>query len=364
MKLLAAILSLGLAWSAQAMKLEYVGEASIKTGTKFSKTEIGGLSGIAFHDGVLYALSDDKGRVNNERFYAFDLQIEKNKITLTPKKVYEITGLPLKGGKKPSLDAEGLVRQSDGSFLIASEGNNDSKPREMPRVFRVNSSGEWLEDLPLPKRFLPEATGKQTRGVQTNAAFEGLTATSDGKYIFAALERALQQDVIPNEEDGGDWVRIVKFEKGESYKVRAEYAYHVDPLMTASLPKEIFRGISEVLAISETKLLVLERGAKISPGKIWTSSVSLYLADFSKASDVSAMEKIVPDKVTAASKTKVIDFELDLKKQRKGKTVDNFEALSWGPKLADGRKSLLVMTDNNFSKTQTTELVVFAVEGE
>ncbi len=44
--------------------------------------------------------------------------------------------------------------------------------------------------------------------------------------------------------------------------------------------------------------------------------------------------------------------------------VQNFEALTWGPPLPDGRRTLLVMVDNNFSKKELTELVVFAVEGE
>lgn len=364
MKLLASCLILMLAVSAKGMKLEYLGETSIPTGTQFLKTEIGGLSGIAYHENLLYALSDDKGRINNERFYAFNLKIDKKKVSLEPKSVYEIKGLPLKDGKKPGLDPEGLIRLFDGTFLVSSEGNNDAKPREMSRIFHIDAAGKWLVDLPVPQKFLPEETGKQTKGVQNNASFEGLTASPNGLFIFAAIEKALQQDVVPNEEDNGDFIRIVKYEKGEKFKVAAEYAYKIDALRTDSLPKEIFRGVSEILAVSDTKVLVMERGAKISPKKIWTSSVAIYLADFSKATDLSGMEKIVPAKVTSATKTKLIDFEVDLKTQRKDKPVDNFEGLTWGPKLPDGRKTLLVISDNNFSKTQITELIVFAVEGE
>ncbi|MNU08786.1 hypothetical protein D3C72_2549920 [compost metagenome] len=64
-----------------------------------------------------------------------------------------------------------------------------------------------------------------------------------------------------------------------------------------------------------------------------------------------------------AEKVKILDFETELKDIRK-KSVDNFEALAWGPTLPDGKKTLLMMTDNNFNKTQKMELVVFAVEGE
>ncbi|MNT44519.1 hypothetical protein D3C72_1810490 [compost metagenome] len=68
-------------------------------------------------------------------------------------------------------------------------------------------------------------------------------------------------------------------------------------------------------------------------------------------------------KIVEVPKTKLIDFETDLKTDRKH-SVENFEALAFGPKLPDGRKTLLVMTDDNFSKTQKTQLLVFAVEGE
>ena len=75
------------------------------------------------------------------------------------------------------------------------------------------------------------------------------------------------------------------------------------------------------------------------------------------------VRKLEGAKFTGVSKKLLVDFEVDLK-GRKDKKVQNFESLSWGPKLSDGRRSLLVMSDNNFSKKEITELVVFAVEGE
>lgn len=351
--------------SAWALKLSYVGETSLAHGQKFKDTVIGGLSGLAFHEGKLFALSDDRGKVSDERFYEFSLSIVKSTVTLKPEAVYFMKDLPKTAeGKKAGLDPEGLARLPDGSFLISSEGTNDAKPRVMPRIFQVDAQGKWLVDLPMPTHFLPEEIGKQTKGIQNNLAFEGLTALPDGKTVFAAIEKALQQDVVINEEDKGDFIRIIKYTKGESYKVTAEYVYQIDPLLLTDTPKEIFRGVSEILALSDTKIVVMERGAKISPKNLWTSTVSLYLADLSKATDVSGNEKLEVKKITPATKTKLIDFEVDLKDKRAGKVVENFEALAWGPVLADGRKTLLVMSDNNFSKRQTTELLVFAVEGE
>lgn len=360
--LLLLTLTSSFAW---ALKLTYVGETAIANATKFEGTVIGGLSGLAFHEGKLFALSDDRGKFNDERFYEFQLAIDKSKVTLTPTAVHFIKDLPkTSSGKKPGLDPEGLARLPDGSFLISSEGTNDAKPRVMPRIFHVSATGKWMADLPIPSKYLPEEVGQQTKGIQNNLAFEGLTALPDGKTAFAGIEKALQQDVVISEEDKGDYIRVLKYTRGEEFKVAAEYAYQIDALALNDDPKEFFRGVSEILAVSDSKLLVLERGAKISAKKLWTSTVGIYLADFGKATDVSAMEKLDLKKITPATKIKLIDFEKDLAKLRPGKSVDNFEAVAWGPTLPDGRRTLLIMSDDNFSKKQTTELLVFAVEGE
>jgi len=40
--------------------------------------------------------------------------------------------------------------------------------------------------------------------------------------------------------------------------------------------------------------------------------------------------------------------------------LENFEAMTFGPPLADGRRTLLLLSDNNCSDTQVTALVVLA----
>lgn len=361
--LLCVLLNFKSAW---ALRLEYVGEASIPTGTKFEKATIGGLSGIVWANNTLYALSDDKGRAGEPRFFEFDFSVDQKVVNLKPKAVHYITGLPMDGDRKAGLDPEGLVRFSDGDFLISSEGNNDAKPREMPRIFRVNSAGVWKSDLPIPDKYLPESTGQQKKGIQNNAAFEGLTEFGDGKFVFTSTESALSQDFIAGEEEKGDWIRILKYEnKGQKgYQPVAEYAYRVDAFKDNQKGKEVFRGVSEILALSETKLIVLERGVRIFSKNMWAQTIGIYLVDLSKGTDVSSLNKLSDGKFTGVDKIKLIDFETDLVKERGDKVVQNFEALTWGPKLADGRKSLLVMGDNNFSKKEITELLVFAVEGE
>ncbi|MCC5698826.1 esterase-like activity of phytase family protein [Klebsiella pneumoniae] len=42
-------------------------------------------------------------------------------------------------------------------------------------------------------------------------------------------------------------------------------------------------------------------------------------------------------------------------------TVDNIEGITWGPRLPDGRRSLVLVSDDNFAPDQVTQIVVLAV---
>ena len=354
-----------IACSAHALSLQYYGETSIPTGTKFQKTTIGGLSALVYQDSTLWALSDDKGRAGDPRYYEFDLKIDKAAVTLTPKAVHFVIGLPPEGERKALLDPEGIARLPGGDLLISSEGSNDAKPRAMPRVFRVTPEGVWKSDFPIPDKYLPELTGKQTKGIQNNLAFEGLTSFANGKYVFTSTEACLAQDIVSGKEADGDFIRILKFEdKGAgNYKPVSEFVYHIDAFHDNQKGKEIMRGVSEILALSETKILVMERGVRMI-GAGWAQTVAIYLADLSKATNTLDVNKLEGAKFTIVDKVKLVDFETDLTKERGDKTIQNFEGLSWGPTLPDGRRSLLAIVDNNFSKHELTEFVVFAVEGE
>jgi hypothetical protein len=355
---------------AKAIHMSYLGETSVAHSLKFNQTTIGGLSAIIWKDGKLIALSDDKGTVGEPRFYEFDLKVEFQKakaaLQLSPNSVSFITGLPNQSQVPPFLDTEGMVRLSNGDFLISSEGNNDLKPRAMPRIFRMRSDGKWKSDITIPEKYLPEPIGQQKKGIQNNLAFEGLTEFEDGKFVFTSTEASLEQDAATSSEIGGEWIRILKYEeKGpQGYQPVAEFAYKLDLGPSSQKGTEIFRGVSEILALSNSKLLVLERGIRVTPKGSWSNTVGIYLADLSKGTDVTSLNKLADGKFIVVDKVKLIDFETDLANERSGKAVQNFEALAWGPKLPDGRRSLLVMSDNNFSKKEITELLLFAVEGD
>jgi hypothetical protein len=45
-----------------------------------------------------------------------------------------------------------------------------------------------------------------------------------------------------------------------------------------------------------------------------------------------------------------------------GIPLDNVEGLTFGPRLPDGRRSLVLVSDNNFAATQFTQFLLFALD--
>jgi hypothetical protein len=55
----------------------------------------------------------------------------------------------------------------------------------------------------------------------------------------------------------------------------------------------------------------------------------------------------------------LLDIEDDL-----GIVPDNLEGMTFGPRLPDGRPTLIMVSDNNFNAFQTTQFIALALEVE
>jgi hypothetical protein len=116
----------------------------------------------------------------------------------------------------------------------------------------------------------------------------------------------------------------------------------------------------ELLALDNNgTFLALERGFSAGVG----NTVKLYQVNTQGALDVLGHSRLVPGRRVevddellppgpfeidpAVTKTELLDIEADL-----GIEPDNLEGIALGPVLPDGRQSLIVVSDNNFSDTQ------------
>lgn len=348
----ATILLLGLAVQAKTLQLDFYGQAYVSIKQKDFKEYVGGISGLAWDGTKLIALSDDRGKLGTPRFYEMGLKIDSGKVSVTVNKVHYFHDV-IKGWV---LDLEGLALLPNGELLISSEGDNNKKPRALPHIFVASSAGAFKQDIPLPDKFLPDLIGQQKKGIENNRGFEALTVKKDGQGFYAINETPILAD--QGSDDLVRWLRIVDFAKDkENFKAVAEYPYALNRSAKNEKGPEIYRGVSEMLNINDKQVLVLERGARLTTsGMAYTAGI--YLADLTTATDSSHVPSFAKTPVAAAKKTLLADLEQVLKNQH----MENYEALSWGPPLPDGRKSLLVMSDNNFSAKEKTILLVFAVK--
>jgi len=352
-KLVAFSFALLLTATAQAksFKLELYAQTSLAPKLTLGNEKVGGLSGMFLEGTKLIAVSDDRGKLGPSRFYELDLKITAGKAELTAKKAQHLKDVPAAW----ILDLEGLAPLKNGDLLLTIEGDNNKKPRAWPHVFVTSNQGVFKSEISVPDKFLPETTGLQTKGIENNKGFEGLSVQPGGQGFFLMNEYPIMTD---QGDDSTLWLRLIEFQKDkDSFKPKSEFAYKLSKALKNSNGAELFRGVSEILSLPDGKLFVLERGARLSQRGLAYSG-ALYLVDITGAQDVSGVKNLSEGKSVSLKKELLVDFEELLKNQ----TLENFEALSLGPVLPDGRKSLLVLSDNNFSSKEKTTLLVFAIK--
>ncbi|MGB3115573.1 MAG: esterase-like activity of phytase family protein, partial [Ferruginibacter sp.] len=180
-----------------------------------------------------------------------------------------------------------------------------------------------------------------------------LSFANNYNTLFISTECPLYND---GEEAGLEkkdyWSRILKYDLATKENT-AQYAYPLDAV--AQKPKKeggfMVNGISSILALNEQELLVLERS--YSTGYEDSLVVKLYLADLKNAENIknnaSLLEKPVQKPIT---KKLLLNFST-LKIR-----IDNLEGICFGPRLKNGNKSLLVISDNNFNPLEITQLIL------
>jgi 3-phytase len=338
--------------------IDFLGEVTFPTGFQFDGTTVGGLSGIAYdyEKGVYYSISDDRSQFNPARFYTLDINLTDGKLDDGDVSFLDFTTLLDANGNpfaELSLDPEAIALTNNGTVFITSEGEASAARLTNPFINEFNlTTGRQVSSLPVPRKFLPELG---VSGIRNNLAFESLTITPNQRYLFTATENALVQDGPTASLTDESPARIIQYDLVTGQPVK-EFVYFTDPVAAEPNPTGSFstNGLVELLAIDNTgTLLALERSFSTGVG----NSIKLYQVQTQGAVDVSSLNSIdglEPD--PAVEKKLLLDFA-DL-----GITLDNIEGITLGPKLADGRQSLIVVSDNNFSATQFTQILAFAID--
>lgn len=336
--------------------IKFLGQATLPTGTKFKGTEVGGLSGITYDSrkNVYYSISDDRSQKAPARFYT--LKIDLSGGSLKKVDVVNVTTL-LKADAKPfpelSLDPEGIALTRNGKLFISSEGDVDKLIK--PFVNQFSLTGKQLQVLPIPPKFLPSAKGN--KGIRNNLAFESLTITPNQKYLFTATENALYQDGNIATITTGSPARILKYNLSTGQPIQ-EFLYVTEPIAgNAKISRFSANGLADLLAIDNTRLLSLERSFSLIKGH----TIRLYEVDLTGADDIS---KIASIKAININKIKTAQKKLLFNFNQLNIPIDNIEGLTFGQCLPNGRRSLIFVSDNNFTSLQFTQILAFSVKDE
>lgn len=351
--------------------IDFIGEVIIPTGTQFDGTEIGGLSSISYDRNrqVYYTISDDQGNRTDAdgeptgdpvRYYTVAVDLADGTLDEGDIDFLDTTELLERGreGFAPGgLDPEGLVVRGD-SLYISSEGNIFADPIIDPFIRRYNLRGQVADRLRIPDHYLPNGVD---HGVRFNLAFESLNLTPDRRTLITAAEGALFQDGPASTFDNGSLARILEYRVGRPNAVR-EYAYEVDAWAE---PSDIFgvNGIVEVLPIDNAgTMLVMERSFSVggSLGGGTANVVSIYEISTKGATNTLRTDALYEDgepvDLTPVSKRLLFSFD-DLETP-----IDNIEGMTFGPTLPDGRRTVVIVSDNNFSAGQFTQFMALAVD--
>ena len=334
-------------------KITFLGEVNFPTGLKFKNTEVGGLSGITYNQDkqIYYAISDDRSRKAAARFYTLKIDLDINKISEETVTFIDVTTL-LNENSQPfpslSIDTEGIALTGE-SLFISSEG--DRKRQIQPFIREFSLAGKQLQNLPIPKKFLIQAES----GIRNNLALENLTITPNKKYLFTATENALIQDGVKANVSTGSPCRILQYDliKGKPEK---EFLYITEPITSKSNNSGVLKinGLVELMALDDTHLLSLERSFSLDTGNV----IKLFQVDLSNADNIQKINSLNTHltPISPAQKELLLDLSnLEL-------ISDNIEGMTFGPRLADGRRSLILVSDNNFNPLQLTQFLIFSTK--
>ncbi|MGP6173512.1 esterase-like activity of phytase family protein [Corynebacterium sp. A21] len=333
---------------------EYLGYLDLSEATwetdldeRLAAAPLGGLSGIEHVAGSHYiAISDDPAQRGPARAYHLDITFDEqgavSAATITD--IIELTDAQGQPFAELAVDPESLRVLPDGNLLWTTEGFAREGDFRAPQVVISDPTGRAIDELAVPAHHTPDA--ELTTGIRHNNANEGLTLSADGLTAITLNEGALQQDGPANTEEEGATVRLTTFDLATGNPT-AEYAVEVGP----KYPGATDRGMAEILAVGDGSFIVLERGFIPEEG----NRAELYRITLDGATDILDTPALTGEETPA---TKELLFSFDDNAEH----PENVEGLAWGPQLEDGRRSLLVISDDNFNATQRTLLHTVAVD--
>ncbi|KIW01249.1 uncharacterized protein PV09_07291 [Verruconis gallopava] len=285
------------------------------------------------------------------------------------------------GGRRISVDAEGLHLGSDGSFWVSDEYG--------PYIYQFDASGKMLQAIAPPPAIVPERNGSISfttddafiydqdftiepddpdQGRENNQGFEGFTADPSGKNIWALVQSACSQEGGTHKADRR-YTRLVQYDVSATPRLVGEWVVPL-PLYNDS-GSTLVAAQSEIHYISDTQFLILSRDKNHGHGQ--DDSTSIYrhadVFDISAATNIvgvydavdgqiATSKGVLNASITPAEYCSFIDYNINAQLNRFGvhnggdqnSTLLNekWESLALMPAEGEDEYYLFSLSDNDF----------------
>lgn len=329
----------------------------------FPKTvAAGNYSGIAYLHDDIYAVVSDK---SDSALY-FNFRIQVNPKTGELEQVENLgfterTDGTLNDGKpwlaqEKGFDHEAIVKVSDSTLVIASEGYCRLKEYPILPISADTATVGYPQNLWESRwpssEFYP------------NYNFESLAFDSVHQYLWTIPESTLRKDGQPATPQNGltnqlrlmrlDWGKMKENPNKEAYNEQVSskkdsrymmtYAYQMDQPSTHKKADIYVMGVSELCALPDGRLLVLEREAFIPKIKIGTfCKCKLYLINPLNSEEFSMKEKFSSD-TPFLKKRLLTEWKTGLSLSKR--SFANYEGMCLGPMLEDGSQVVILLSDS------------------
>ncbi|MGG6544718.1 UNVERIFIED_CONTAM: esterase-like activity of phytase family protein [Prevotella sp. 15_C9] len=288
----------------------------------FTALPKGNYSGITWLGGNNYALVSDKAA--NSGFHLIELVLDSVS--------GEIINASYKGFKSSSEanhDEEGIAfYHPDSSVFIAREGDNS--------ICEYNIQGELTgRRIQLPDFF---AQASASYGIEslTYNHITGLFWTTTESTLPADGKQADTNNCLSNR------LRLQSFDK--NFQCFNQYYYEMDPPSTSVLARNYALGVSDLAAMDDGRLLVLEREFFVLKNKIGSFVCNkIYIVNPLRGIPIDSTKPLhenlipIPKTLMCQWKTKLSVFHQNLA---------NYEGMCLGPKLIDGSQVLILCADS------------------
>lgn len=273
----------------------------------------GNYSGITHLYDDCYAMVSDKS--STDGFYLIRMKLD----TLTAE-ILQVENLGFRGDRMKHADCEAIAYCQDTQTLFISREANNT-------VAEYTLDGRCTgRQLQIP-RIYREQVGR-------NLGLESLAYSADRQLFWIINEGPLRCDSAY----GQPLLRLQSF--GLDMLPREQYAYAMDPPTVHGSAAHYAHGVSELAALDNGGLLVLEREFYVPKTKIGARVIcKIYEVNPQQSSPVMPDAPLVP-----ISKRLVHQFTTTL--TLFSRQMANYEGMCFAPSLSDGSKPLIMVCDS------------------